>query len=139
MAIVVDIFKDIENKKSLPFEGFFIDTNILIISEDPFSKTSYDKKTEELNIKSTLVLGRLKQLSYQVFTTPSVALEYYKYIQYNSYTTILQKEKLDTRDFKKQRNENPDFRTGWNAHMKNFKRYSDQNIDFIRAFLIKMI
>lgn len=122
MAIVVDIFKEIENKKSLPFEGFFIDTNIVIIAEDPFSKSSFDVRTEELNDKTTMLLARMKQLSYKVYTTYSVALEYYKYLQYNYYTTFMEKEKFVLKDFKYQRKNNIEFMAGWDGHMKKFKR-----------------
>jgi hypothetical protein len=122
VAVVVDIFNATQYKKSLPFEGFFIDANIIIHAEDPFSKSSYDNREAELNSNSTFVLGRLKQLSFKVFSTYSVASEYYKYIQYNYYTAFLQKPKFDIRDFKKQRDENIDFMNGWDAQMKKFKR-----------------
>lgn len=105
---------------NLHFEGFFVDTNIVILNQDPFAESNISKNTQRFESVQTSIQS-LKSDGYIPYSTIPVILEYYKHIQYNSYTLRLSK-KFSTRDFKDAKNNNPDFREYWKAQMEQFKR-----------------
>ena len=127
MPVVIKPVSFLENKKSLSFEGFFVDTNIIISYQDPFGQSSlkpdhYERIQESIHL--------LKSIGYKTFSTISVALEYYKHIQYNSYTLYFQKNKFDSRDFKLKKINHPVFSDTWSRQMKSFKKLFSKAFPF---------
>ncbi len=54
------------------------------------------------------------------FSTLTVAIEYYKYLQVNFYQTYFNQQ-FSTLNFKQLRNSDVGFADGWNKHIKKFK------------------
>jgi hypothetical protein len=121
MAIILDALDIVRNKKRLPVEAFFVDTNVIINYEDPFSRTLDDIARARINEDLTEALQGLKGMGYDRFTTPSVALEYYKHIQV-SYYQVFTNGKFNIEDFKKRREEDIGFMAGWDLQIKTFKK-----------------
>jgi hypothetical protein len=120
MSVVISPEDFILHKKSLNFEGFFVDTQIIIYNQDPFGKST----TENTKIYEEVqnAIHNLKSSSLKAFSTFPVLFEYYKHIQINSYLLYLRKTKFDDLDFKKQKRNNIDFALMWESQMKSFKR-----------------
>ncbi|MDP1676383.1 MAG: hypothetical protein Q8L88_05900 [Bacteroidota bacterium] len=127
MAIVIDAMSIVENKKRLPCEAFFVDTNILIDYKDPFSTSLEDRRIALLNAELSKVLHYLKSLSLVSHTTVSVAVEYYKHLQVGYYRTQTGSLKFETNEFKKQRANDIAFFTGWDLQIKTFKKLFIKN------------
>ncbi len=128
MPVVIEPELFLKNKESLKFEGFFVDTNIIISYQDPFSKSFLQPLFFEETQES---IHNLKSAGYKTYSMVSVALEYYKYIQYNSYTLYFRQKKFDTQDFKLKKNDDVVFSDTWSRHMKTFKKL------FTKAFPFK--
>jgi hypothetical protein len=128
MAKVINALDLVRNKKRLPTEAFFVDTNIMIGFVDPFSRSISDPVRQTLNENLTEVIKALKSQGIKGYTTTSVALEYYKYIQTGFYKIEISKNRLDVEDFKRLRDTNVDFIVRWDNQLKVFKR------NFSKAF-----
>jgi len=122
MAIVIDALDLVRNKKRLPREAFFVDTNILVDFIDPFSRSTTDPRLAARNVELAEVIHPLKSWGSKSLSTASVALEYYKYIQVGFYKIETGKDRLDTEDFKRLRDGDLDFMTRWDHQLKVFKR-----------------
>lgn len=137
MPIVIDGDTLSKNVKRLPKEAFFIDTNILISFKDPFAASYKNASKEKLNSKYTELLLLLKSTGFNSYTTFSVALEFYKYVQVNSYIIYksgLSKNssiKFDTSDFKKLREVDQQFMTTWDLQIKSFNKLFSKNFIII--------
>ncbi|MBI3193655.1 MAG: hypothetical protein HYZ34_04190 [Ignavibacteriae bacterium] len=123
MAIVIDALKSVREKKRLPTEAFFVDTNIVIAYKDPFGR-SLDSKYATENEQVTEVVRRLKSFSLISFSTISVALEYFKHIQVGFFYKMHTGEKINytTEQFKKLRESNIEFMNGWDLQLKLFNK-----------------
>jgi hypothetical protein len=137
MAIVIDALDIVHNRKSLPVEGFFVDTQMIIYYKDPFGKSGYkDRIFDNLNINARETLQYLKG-QYKTFSTLSVALEYYKYLQVNSYllykqtTANHQNIKFDSDDFKNLRENDVTFRGTWEKYLESFKKVFTKNFQLV--------
>lgn len=128
MPIVITPEDFILYKQSLKFEGFFVDTQIIIYNQDPFGKStlSQNLKTKYEEVQTTI--HKLKSSSLKAYSSLPVLFEYYKHIQINSYMLFLTKNKFDDQDFKYQKKNNSGFTSQWESQMKLFKRI------FLRSF-----
>jgi len=126
MAIVIDAESLLEDKKRLPTEAFFVDTNIIIDYADPFGDSTTYPSLEKRNILITKVLNRVKS-QHKCFSTITVTIEYYKHIQVNFYNLHTQEKKFDNEHFKELRNNDVEFIERWEVQMKKFKRLFQKN------------
>jgi hypothetical protein len=133
MPVVIKPEQFLKNKKSLSFEGFFVDNNIIISFQDPFGRSSLQPLFFEETQKS---IHNLKAIGYKSVSIVSVALEYYKYIQYHSYTLYFQKYKFDPQDFKKKKNDDPIFSDTWAKQMKTFKKLFLKTFPLMNSFSV---
>lgn len=128
MAFVIDA-NDLTSKKAkLPTIAFLVDTNIVIDFKDPFGRTSVDLHYAQINTEIRKAIEHLKS-HHKCFSTLSVAIEYYKYLQVNYYKIALAKDNFSPDDFKLQRNNNSDFIAGWELHIRNFQRLFKKNFE----------
>lgn len=126
MAVVIDAKSLLVEKKRLPTEAFFVDTNIIIDYADPFGDSTAKPSFEKRNILITEILHRIKS-QYKSFSTITVAIEYYKHIQVNFYNLHTQEKKFDNEHFKELRREDVEFIERWDVQMKKFKRLFQKN------------
>ncbi len=56
MALIIDALDTVKNKRRLPTEAFFVDTNIIINFKDPFGASYKDKNFQKINEDTTNVL-----------------------------------------------------------------------------------
>ncbi len=129
MTIVIDSNDLTIKKKKLPTEAFFVDTNIIILYKDPFSISLNKPELNSISEKISKSISYLKS-HHKSYSTIYSAFEYYKHIQHNFYTSQTGEKFLDTINFKRLKIENLDFKTGWEYHMKAFKKV------FYKNFLI---
>lgn len=122
MAIVIDALKLVRDKKRLPTEAFFVDTNIVVAYLDPFSQSSFDTQLEKSNVELREIIPALKGSGVKPFSTLSIALEFYKYVQVTFYKIESGKDKFDLGDFKEHRDNDIDFMTRWDNQIKVFQR-----------------
>jgi hypothetical protein len=122
MSTIIDALDFVRNKKGLPVEAFFVDTNIVIDYKDPFGRTTGNKMLAQRNEELTEAVNRFKELGYKVYSTTSVAIEYYKHIQVGFYCLFTETQKLDLRDFKNRRDNDVNFITRWDSQIKAFKK-----------------
>lgn len=125
--IVIDANEILKNKKKLPTEAFFIDTQLVIFYKDPFGQSGYNNQPNTgLNIKTREITEYLKS-QHKSFSVLSTALEYYKFIQVNIYLRYTQNKKFDPIDFKNLKNSNEQFLSIWDIQIKSFKRLFSKN------------
>jgi len=135
MAIVIDAKDILDNKKELPTEAFFVDTNIVILFKDPFgsySQSSYrEKEAEEIQ----KILHEIRsRLQLNVYSTRSIALEYYKYIQngsIRSYNLVNNANYLPLQ-LKELRRDNQNFAEMWELRMKEFLKTFRKNFPIFK-------
>ncbi len=130
MALVIDAKDLVDNRKKLPTEAFFVDTNILINYKDPFGSHAQTDSIEKEAENIQKILHSLKsypQLS--SFSTRSVALEYYKYIQFNSIKAynLVKETHYGSGDLKFLRKKDSNFAEVWELRMKEFLRIFKRN------------
>ncbi|MEE9432518.1 MAG: hypothetical protein V3V16_15835 [Melioribacteraceae bacterium] len=121
MPIVITSEELITSKNKLQFKGFFVDTNIVILKQDPFGEsniTSNLKRFESVQV----AIQSLKSSGFIPYSTLPVILEYYKHIQYNSYTLFFEKQRYDPKDFKYQKKNNLNFQEYLGVRLKLVKR-----------------
>ncbi|MFA7361771.1 MAG: hypothetical protein WC139_12120 [Candidatus Kapaibacterium sp.] len=142
MPQVIDGDSLLKNIKGLPTEAFFVDTNIVIAYKDPFAAALKNPSLEKYNDKVSELLDKLKSEGFKAYSTLSVVLEYYKYIQVNFYkvykSSATGKEtfSLDSEDFKKLKTNDSDFITKWKIYLESFKKPFKKNIIIIDKTLI---
>jgi len=124
MAIVIDAKDILDNKKELPTEAFFVDTNIVIDFKDPFGISSTNKKDEErIQLIQSIMHDIRSRLQATPYSTTDTALEYYKHIQNKTvslYKDINKIDRLSFHDLKKLRKNDHHFRAAWENQMKVF-------------------
>lgn len=124
MSLVIDAEKLVKDKKELPTEAFFIDTNIIIDFKDPFGFSTTNNQVEKRTQLIQEILHDIRsRLQIDIYSTRSIALEYYKFIQNNTvriYKDIKKQPELDSQDLKDLRNSDPHFRAEWELRMKEF-------------------
>ena len=122
MPKVIDAFDYIKNKKKLPTEAFFVDTNIIIAFADPFSLALTNPSLEERYEKINQVLQYFKSIDgTRSYSTIVNCLEYYKHIQVNYYN-IQTNQKYNSLDFKNLLDTNTSFANGWQKQISVFER-----------------
>ena len=121
MPIVITAKELIKHKAKFSIQGFFIDTNIVILTKDPFSESSISPNTYKFE-SVQIAIELLKSKGFIPYSTLPVILEYYKHIQFNTYTLYLQKEKYNARDFKNRKHNDLEFKELWENRMKQFKK-----------------
>ena len=126
MAIVIDALDVVRNKKRLPVEAFFVDTNVVIAFADPFSR-SLDPKLAVKNAEITEALHVIKSLGYKSCALTVVVFEYYKHIQVGYYLKHTQADSFDLKEFKKLRESDQTFQQGRGAHLKKMQRLFTRN------------
>lgn len=122
MAVVIDAIDVVKNKKRLPVEAFFVDTNVIIDYLDPFSRSLEDRKMAKRNETVREVVGLLRNTGVRGFSTITVALEYYKHLQVGFYRAFLPAAKFDPDDFKDRREKDPAFIQAWEGQLGVFKK-----------------
>jgi len=122
MATVIDASDILATNKSLPVEGFFIDTNIIISYKDPFGASLNNNSLTKYNNKVTEFLNRPNSSGSKAFSTISAAIEFYKFIQYGYFKTQFPRIKFDTMKFKEFKRDSIKFRTGLETYYKLFKK-----------------
>jgi len=122
MAIVIDASDILAKNKSLPVEGFFIDTNILICYKDPFGASLNNVKQTKYNNSITQFLNRPKSSGVKGYSTLSVAIEFYKYIQIGYFYTQFPNDKFEAKKFKDLKEKDSDFRGGLQTYFNLFKK-----------------
>ncbi|MBD1206960.1 MAG: hypothetical protein H9535_00905 [Ignavibacteria bacterium] len=105
--------------RSLHCEAFFVDTNVLIDFKDPLGR-ALDKKDIERKEFVTDALTAIKSQGVASYSTLTVSIEYYKYIQTGFYQTFAN-QKITTLDFKRLRETSPGFAEGWALHVRKFR------------------
>lgn len=141
MPQVIDGDSLLKNIKGLPSEAFFVDTNIVIAYKDPFSASYKNPTLEKLNNSVTELLNCLKT-DFKSYTTFSVALEYYKHIQVNSYKIykcgISKKPSVpfNPEDFKNLKENDLTFLAAWELYVKEFKKPFKKNFVILDKPLI---
>lgn len=120
MSVVISPEDFILHKKSLDFEGLFVDTQIIIYNQDPFGKSTTENTRIYEDVQNAI--HSLKSSSLKAYSTFPVLFEYYKHIQINSYIHYLRKDKFDLLDFKEQKRNNLDFALMWESQMKLLKK-----------------
>ncbi len=137
MPKVIDGDTLIKDFKRLPTEAFFVDTNIIIDFKDPFSATYKNTIKEKVNNQITQLLSTLKSAGIKSYTTFSVALEYYKYIQVNAYKVYKTRSsrgenlQFNPEDFKALRENDLQFISFWGNYMESFKKTFRKNFKII--------
>lgn len=126
MAIVIDALKLVRDKKGLPTEAFFVDTNIVIDYTDPFGQSLDLHSLARRNERITEALSYLKSRNNVAYGSVGVALEYYKHIQVGFYQ-VHTGAKFNSDDFKQLRDNDIDFMNRWDGQMKAFKRVFTKN------------
>ncbi len=126
MAKIIDA-REILINKSLPIEGFFVDTNIVINFKDPFQVSGELIHVAETNNLLREILPKFKTDGGKCFSTYSVALEYYKYIQVNYTKKFTGNANYSTKDYKSLRDNNPEFQSGWVIQLKAFDKVFRKN------------
>jgi hypothetical protein len=121
MPIVIDANSLINETRRLPTEAFFVDTNIIIDFTDPFGISTTKPTVEDRVRKITKIVGRLKS-TYKSFSTFSVAMEYYKHIQFNTYTLYNETKKLDIENFKKLKSNDIEFMQICDSQVRGFRK-----------------
>ena len=124
MPQVIDAKALVQNKKRLPTEAFFVDTNVVIAYADPFSR-SLEPKYRELYSHVAEVMHYIKSSGTHCFCTSTVVWEYYVYIQrgfFSIYNYNTGKIHFDSDAFKHQRDVDLKFRESWALHLKKFKK-----------------
>ena len=127
--------------KRLPMEAFFVDTNIIIKYKDPFSSSLHNPQEEKLSLEISDLLNRIKSAGKKSYTTFSVVMEYFKYIQVTSY--ILYKKSRfgekniswNLKDIKNLRKNDSDFKEYWEIYLKAFKNPFKKNFVIIDKHL----
>lgn len=127
--------------RRLPTEAFFVDTNIIIKYKDPFGSSLNNPKEEKLNQGISDLLDRIKSAGKKSYTSLSVALEYFKYIQVTSYI-LYKKSRFDEKniswslkDFKNLRKNGGEFKEYWESYLKVFKNTFKKNFVIIDKYL----
>lgn len=144
MAIVIDAKDILVNKKELPTEAFFVDTNIVVLFKDPFGISSTNKHDEErIQLVQSVMHDLRSRLQTKPYSTTDTALEYYKHIQNKTislYKDINRIEKLSFQDLKNLRKNEHHFRAAWENQMKVFvKTFKKTFPIFQKAILIDNI
>ena len=134
MATIIDA-RDILSSKSLPFEGFFVDTNIIITFKDPFQVSDEDKYFSDNNILLREIIPKFKSDGGKCWSIYSTALEYYKYIQVNYTRKHTGKDSFSTKNFKELKENDSEFKEGWQVQMNAFDKVFRKNFP-IRADLV---
>lgn len=122
MTLVIDGLQLVRFKRRLPKEAFFVDTNVVIDSIDPFGRALEVPSVVKRNEKITEVLGKLKGQGFPYYTTIGVVAEYYKHIQIGFYLTETRKKIFDGTDFKRLRDSDVDFMDRWGFWMDEIKK-----------------
>lgn len=122
MAKVLDTSDFIDGKKSLPFEGFFVDTNVIIAYSDPFSNSNSNAQVRNDNEKITEFFNRPGSSGYKGYSTLFSLMEYYNYLQRNFYIAIAQDKIYTPEKFKTLRNKDQTFRNIWDGHISKMKK-----------------
>jgi hypothetical protein len=129
MAIVLDALELVHDKKRLPTEAFFVDTNIVLDYADPFGRSLDRDSFARRNAEAREIIHWLKSQHHQAFSTISVALEFYKVIQVGFYQIFVDKTSLkvtptrfDPEHFKRLRKSDVDFIERWNLQLRGFRR-----------------
>lgn len=122
MAIVITDTDYKKIIKSFQLKAFFIDTNLLISFQDAFGESSDNQRSSKLNQYILILITELKQNSLIAYVTPSVVLEYYKYIQVGYYKLKTGNDRFEGKDFKAKRDKDIVFLEGWKLHMKKMKK-----------------
>lgn len=144
MAIVIDAKDILVNKKELPTEAFFVDTNVVLDFKDPFGISSTNKHDEErIQLVQSVMHDLRSRLQTKPYSTTDTALEYYKHIQNKTislYKDINRIEKLSFQDLKNLRKNEHHFRAAWENQMKVFvKTFKKTFPIFQKAILIDNI
>lgn len=122
MAIVIDASDVLTNKKSLPIEGFFVDTNIIISYKDPFGASLNNISATQYNNNITSFLSRPNSSGVKGYSTLSVAIELYKFIQIGYYGTQFPNLRFEQKTFKELKKSNESFRNGLQTYFNIFKK-----------------
>lgn len=142
MPTVIDGDLLLKNIKRLPSEAFFVDTNIIIAYKDPFAAALKKSSLEKYNDKVSELLDKLKSAGFKAYSSLSVVLEYYKYIQVNSYkvykysSTGDETLSFDSEDFKKMKRSDTRFISAWKIYLESFKKPFIKNIIILDKTLI---
>ena len=121
MAIILKPDDIIPPVADHPIDIIFVDTNVIINYEDPFSYVKSEK-----NEYTVSLLNQLKSV-YKVRSTIAGAVEFYKYLQVGFYNIYVQThsgdyEKYSTIAFKKLKIRDTDFSEDWKLRLKVFNR-----------------
>jgi len=126
---IIDALEFVRNKKRLPTEAFFVDTNVVLDYADPFGRSLDRASFSRRNEETRSVMHWLRSDHKQAYTTVSVALEYYKAIQVGFYQIFVDQTNpksnpspFDAQNFKRLRNSDPQFIESWSNQLKVFKR-----------------
>lgn len=131
MAIVIDAVQLVRDKKRLPKEAFFVDTNVVLDYVDPFSRSLELDSVARPNARVREVMSYLKSHQ-RVYSTVGVALEYYKHIQVGFYQVQTGKI-FQADDFKMLRNNDVEFINRWDGQIKAFKKVFTKNFPLYDA------
>lgn len=122
MPFVIDAKYYMQNKKKLPVEAFFVDTNVIIEFLDPFSRSAsnsyYQKRNEELYNN----LHYFRSIGYKNYSTVVSCIEYYKHIQWNMFRIRFPQEQYSTREFKRKLTIDNTFNPAWESQLKVFNK-----------------
>ena len=129
MPQVIDADALVQNKKRLPTEAFFVDTNVVIAYADPFSRSLYPTY-RELYSHVAEVMHYIKSYGTHCFCTSTVVWEYYVYIQ-RGFFSIHNAGKIpfNSDSFKHQRDVDLKFGESWALHLKKFRRIFSKNFE----------
>jgi hypothetical protein len=127
MAIVIDGLTLLKDKRRLPTEAFFVDTNIIIAFKDPFGLSNIDGSMQRQNVQVSEVVSFLKSTGLKGYATISTALEYYKYIQVGFFNLQTASERFDLGRFKKLRDNDAEFMVRWDHQISVFKKVFKKN------------
>jgi len=133
MAIVIDGLALLKDKRRLPTEAFFVDTNIVIAFKDPFGQSSIDLDVQRRNLQISEIILFLKSNGFKGYSTISVALEYYKYIQVSFFNLQTESQKFDSGRFKELRDNNAEFMIRWDHQISVFKKVFRKNFPLFEA------
>ncbi len=138
MLTVVDVERLVKDKKKLPCEAFFVDTNIIIDYKDPFGRSSFDFSLARRNATITEAIDKLKSAGVRPHSTITTAQEYYKHIQVGFYKLYVSKDieeslgtAFDPEDFKTKRDSDVDFMAQWDLQMTQFKKTFSRNFPLL--------
>lgn len=133
MAIVIDGLALIKNKKRLPTEAFFVDTNIVVAFKDPFGQSNVDAYIQQRNEQIAGVISYLKSGGIMGYSTITIALEYYKYIQVGFFNIQTDSKRFDLERFKELRDSDPEFMIRWHHQISVFKKVFKKNFPLFEA------